>query len=82
MSAGMWAYLVDEARSILEAFPGKVPIPVDAVCAKEFAATATATLKSIEDVEPDDMILDIGPRTVAISGAAGQLGACRHELTV
>src|SRR5689334_10440571 len=58
--------LVDEARSILEAFPGKVPIPVDAVCAKEFAATATATLKSIEDVEPDDMILDIGPRTVAI----------------
>src|SRR4051794_22175846 len=42
------ADLVDEARSILEAFPGKVPIPVDAVCAKEFAATATATLKSIE----------------------------------
>jgi len=58
--------LVDEARSILEVFPGKLPIPVDAVCAKEFAATATATLKSIEDVEPDDMILDIGPRTVAI----------------
>ncbi|MDQ6620961.1 MAG: phosphoglycerate kinase, partial [Pseudomonadota bacterium] len=60
------ADLVDEARAILEAFPGKVPIPIDAVCAKEFSQQAHATLKSIEDVEPDDMILDIGPQTVAL----------------
>ena len=57
--------LVGEARSILETFAGKVPIPIDAVCAKEFAATATATLKAIEDVEPDDLILDIGPQSAA-----------------
>ena len=57
--------LVGEARAIMEAFPGKVPIPIDAVCAKEFSASATATLKAIENLEPDDMILDLGPSSVA-----------------
>jgi len=59
------ADLVPEARAILDAFPGKVPIPVDAVCAREFAATAAPTLKAIENIEDDDMILDIGPSSVA-----------------
>jgi phosphoglycerate kinase len=57
--------LVAEAKTILDQFPGKVPIPVDAVCAKRFAADAPATLKAIEDVDDDDMILDIGPQSVA-----------------
>jgi phosphoglycerate kinase len=57
--------LLDEARAILEAFPGKVPIPIDAVVAKELSPTAPATLKAIEDVAPDDMILDIGPQSMA-----------------
>jgi phosphoglycerate kinase len=60
------ADLVSEAQAILEAFPGKVPIPVDAVCAKEFSASATPELKAIENLQPDDMILDIGPSTVAV----------------
>ncbi len=60
------AELVDEAQAILDAFPGKVPIPVDAVCAKEFSASATPTLKAIENLERDDMILDIGPSSVAV----------------
>ena len=60
------ADLVGEAQAILDAFPGKVPIPIDAVCAKEFSASAAPTLKAIEDIEPDDMILDIGPSTVAV----------------
>jgi phosphoglycerate kinase len=59
------ADLVPAAQAILDAFPGKVPIPVDAVCAKEFSADAKATLKAIENVEPDDMILDVGPTSVA-----------------
>jgi phosphoglycerate kinase len=59
------APLVDEAKAILDAFPGKVPIPVDAVCAKEFSADAKPELKAIEDLEPDDMILDVGPTSVA-----------------
>ena len=56
--------LVGEAQGILEAFPGKVPIPVDAVVAKELSATATPALKAISDIGVDDMILDIGPQTV------------------
>jgi phosphoglycerate kinase len=60
------AELVGEAQAILDAFPGKVPIPVDAVCAKEFSASATPTLKAIENLEPDDLILDIGPSSVAV----------------
>ena len=57
--------LVGEAQAILDEFPGKVPIPIDAVCAKEFSAAAVPTLKAIENLEPDDMILDIGPSSVA-----------------
>jgi len=55
---------VGEAQGILEAFPGKVPMPVDVVVAKELSATATATLRAVSDVGVDDMILDIGPQTV------------------
>ncbi|MEO8506710.1 MAG: phosphoglycerate kinase [Betaproteobacteria bacterium] len=57
--------LVGEAKAILDAFPGKVPIPVDAVVAREFSATAKPELKAIENVQPGDLILDIGPTTVA-----------------
>jgi phosphoglycerate kinase len=60
------ADLVGEAQAILDAFPGRVPVPVDAVCAKEFSATATPTLKAIENLDPDDMILDVGPSTMAV----------------
>jgi phosphoglycerate kinase len=58
------ADLADEAKDILDRFPGKVPVPIDAVVAREFKASATPTLKAIEDVQPDDLILDIGPQTV------------------
>ena len=57
--------LVAAALEILDEFPGKVPIPVDAVCAKEFSASAKPTLKAVENLEPDDMILDVGPTSVA-----------------
>ena len=36
-----------------------VPLPEDVVVAKEFAETATATIKSVKEVADDDMILDI-----------------------
>ncbi|HET7096590.1 MAG TPA: phosphoglycerate kinase [Casimicrobiaceae bacterium] len=57
--------LVPAAQAILDEFPGKVPIPVDAVCAREFSASAKPTLKAIENLDADDMILDIGPTSVA-----------------
>ena len=57
--------LVPEAKAILDQYPGKVPVPIDAVCAKTFAADAKPELKALEDVAPDDMILDVGPKSVA-----------------
>ena len=69
--------LVPKARAILDAFPGKVPLPVDVVCAKSFAADAPATVKAVGDVADDDLILDIGPATaeryVAILRDAGTI---------
>lgn len=40
-----------------------IPLPVDVMVAKEFSEQAAATLKGVEDVADDDMILDIGPET-------------------
>lgn len=69
------ADLAGEARTILDAFPGKVPIPVDAVVAKEFSATAPPAVKAIADVADDDMILDIGPQTIlAVKAIVAQAG--------
>jgi phosphoglycerate kinase len=58
------ANLASQAKAILDRFPGKVPIPIDAVVATQFSADATPTLKAIENVQPDDLILDIGPQTI------------------
>jgi phosphoglycerate kinase len=61
--------LVEEARrisGILEAKGGMVPIPEDVVCAKELAASARAETKASSDVAPDDLILDIGPKTAEL----------------
>jgi phosphoglycerate kinase len=60
--------LVNEARAVIAAMKARgaeVPIPVDGVCAKAFAADAPATVKASADVASDDLILDIGPRTAA-----------------
>ena len=53
--------LVAEARAVMDKV--EVPLPVDVVCAKEFSATAQATVKSVDEVADDDMILDIGPQS-------------------
>src|SRR6266704_5414817 len=60
--------LVGEATRIIAILRGKgaeIPLPVDVVCAKEFSATAEASIKSAAEIGDDDMILDIGPRTAA-----------------
>ena len=51
--------LVEQAKRVMAKV--KVPLPTDVVCAKEFSATAAATVKQIDEVADDDMILDIGP---------------------
>lgn len=60
------ADLIEEAKQLIAAAKqagSDIPIPVDVVCAKEFSETATATIKKVENVEADDLILDIGPDT-------------------
>ena len=60
------AEMHDMARKLLEqakARGAEIPLPTDVVVAKEFAATAHADVRSIHDVRPDEMILDIGPDT-------------------
>lgn len=62
------ADLVNEAKAVIEAMKARgaaVPIPVDVVTAKAFAADAPATVKASADVAADDLILDIGPKTAA-----------------
>lgn len=55
--------LVETAKAI--AAKVSVPLPVDVVVAKAFAADAQAEVKAVADVADDDMILDIGPQTAA-----------------
>jgi phosphoglycerate kinase len=60
--------LVDTARRIMadaKARGAEVPVPVDVVVAPEFRADAPATVKAVDAVTADDMILDIGPETAA-----------------
>ncbi len=64
--------LLNEAREIIammEARGAAVPIPVDVVCGKAFAADAAAVTKMAKDVQADDMIFDIGPQTAKTRAA-------------
>ncbi|WP_077036718.1 phosphoglycerate kinase [Pelomonas sp. KK5] len=61
--------LVGEAKAVIESMKARgaaVPIPVDVVTAKKFAADAQAVVKAANEVAEDDLILDIGPKTAAI----------------
>ncbi len=67
------ADLVAEAKKVLA--KTQVPLPTDVICAKEFSAGAAATLKRIEEVADDDMILDIGPASAkALADIVGKAG--------
>jgi phosphoglycerate kinase len=60
------ADLMDDAKALIataKANNADIPVPVDVVCAKEFSDTATATIKKVNEIAEDDMILDIGPET-------------------
>ncbi len=60
--------LIDTAKQIMadaKARGADIPVPTDVVVAPAFAADAPATVKAVDAVEADDMILDIGPDTAA-----------------
>lgn len=61
--------LVKDADEILKLAQEKgcvVPLPIDAVTSSELSENAEPVIKDIHDVKADDMILDIGPKTMAV----------------
>ena len=63
------ADLVGDAAAVIKTMKARgaaVPIPLDVVTAKKFAADAPATVKASTAVADDDLILDIGPQTAAL----------------
>ena len=61
--------LLEAARAVMQTMKARgaeVPIPVDVVTAKAFAADAPAEIKPASAVADDDLILDIGPQTAQI----------------
>lgn len=60
--------LVNECRQVLDILAQKgatLPMPVDVVVAKAFAEDAEHRVASVDDVQDDEMILDIGPKSAA-----------------
>jgi phosphoglycerate kinase len=72
--------LVDTAKVLIDKMAARgasIPIAVDVVCGKKFDENEPAVLKDASDVEDDDMIFDIGPKSaqqlVDIIGKAGTI---------
>jgi phosphoglycerate kinase len=64
--------LVSEAQEIIDIMQARgaqVPLPVDVIVANELAAMARANRVDATAVRPDDLILDIGPKTAATFAA-------------
>jgi phosphoglycerate kinase len=69
--------LIQEAQRLIRTAHkkgGEIPIPKDVVVAKSFSKDAKAYVRSVDEVQGDEMILDIGPLTavdyaVMIQGA-------------
>ena len=55
--------LVSMAKKLLSS---KILLPVDVVVATELSETAKPHIKSLEEILPQDKILDIGPKTIAL----------------
>ncbi len=69
--------MLDVARRLMDKARARgtaIPLPSDVVVAKEFASTAHADVRAVNEVRADEMILDIGPDTCdhVRHGAAGR----------
>ncbi|MDE0281751.1 MAG: phosphoglycerate kinase [Gammaproteobacteria bacterium] len=61
--------LLDEAGSVLEQARSRgveIPLPVDVVTGRGFSADTEAAVREVDAVGPDEMILDVGPRTAGL----------------
>jgi phosphoglycerate kinase len=60
--------LVSEAQRLIRLAHdrgGAIPVPRDVLVAKSFSADAEALVRTVDEVQADEMILDIGPLTAA-----------------
>lgn len=60
---------MDECKKVLAILEKKgaaLPMPVDVVAAKAFAADAPNRVCGVDEVEADEMILDVGPETAKL----------------
>ncbi len=57
------ADMIEQAQRIMA--QTHIPLPIDVVVATEFKEDATPTVKLVDDVGANDMILDIGPQSAA-----------------
>lgn len=63
--------MLDFARTLLDGGfgPAQIPLPVDVMVGSAFSADAQASVRGVEEVGADEMILDVGPQTAASYGA-------------
>lgn len=61
------AEMLEQARALAgnESDRARIPVPVDVVVAKEFAASAKGEVRPVDGVLDDELILDIGPQSAA-----------------
>ncbi len=59
---------IDDARRLLAAANGgaSIPLPEDVVVALEVSESAPSQVRPVAEVESDEMILDIGPKTAEL----------------
>ena len=56
--------LIPQAKALMEKVD--IPLPIDVVVGKNFDENEPAVIKMAEDVEDDDMIFDVGPKTAEL----------------
>jgi len=65
--------LIPAAQALMKKV--NIPLPTDVVVGKEFSETAAAVIKSVDEVEDDDMIFDIGPDSARkLAGIIASMG--------
>jgi len=58
--------LIDNAKSLMASAKERdaaIPVPVDVVCAEQLKPDAEVNIRNSSEIEPEDMVLDIGPKT-------------------
>ncbi len=59
--------LVSVAKDIIDLMEkrnSEIPIPIDVICSKNIDNYSKVEVKLLQEISPDDLILDIGPKTI------------------